>query len=265
MTFSWLTDTVTTDVERAVHYTLLWGLEAVDLRLVEGARVPHVNEEKLKRRLEDAELPVAAIEPGLFEGLVADRAAWLNDLALLPESTRFCRRMECPIVVVGGFAAGDDDDDLELAADAYRRAGKVAARDGVSLAILNAHDALMKTGQQLSTLLQMVDLPNVGAAWDPAAALRAGESPSAGLHAIARRVMHVRCSDGSSGAGGWMPAAIGSGDVGWEDQLRILAEAEYDGALALEMVVEPRKKQAVRVATWVIRAWREAERAAKGS
>lgn len=259
MIFSWLTDTVTSDVERAVHYTLLWGMEAVDLRLVEGARVPHVNEEKLRRRLEDAELPVAAIEPGLFEGPIRERAAWMNDLAMLPEATSFCRRIGCPVVVVGGFSDGDEND-LEAAADAYRRAGKSASRDSVAIAIVNTRDAAWNTGRKLSQLLQMVDLPNVGAAWNPAEALRAGEEPSDGLRALGNRVVHVRCADLTFENEQWIPAAVGSGDVGWTEQLQLLAESGYDRSIALEMLVEPRKKQAVRDATWIIRAWREAKR-----
>ena len=63
MLTAWLTDTVTSDLDRALHYTLLWGLEGVELRTVGGAedRVPFVNEAKLKRRLSEHELPVVAI------------------------------------------------------------------------------------------------------------------------------------------------------------------------------------------------------------
>ena len=54
MTPIWLTDTVTGDLDRALHYTSLWGLEGVELRTVGGPedRVPFVNEAKLRRRLE---------------------------------------------------------------------------------------------------------------------------------------------------------------------------------------------------------------------
>ncbi|MEM8558873.1 MAG: sugar phosphate isomerase/epimerase, partial [Bacteroidota bacterium] len=65
-----LTDTVTTDLDRALHYALLWGHEGLAIRTLgrHGERVPYVNEAKLKRRLDEHELPLVAVEPGLFEG-----------------------------------------------------------------------------------------------------------------------------------------------------------------------------------------------------
>ncbi len=37
MRIGWTTDTVTTDASRALHYTLLWGLEGVVLRAARKA------------------------------------------------------------------------------------------------------------------------------------------------------------------------------------------------------------------------------------
>ena len=87
MTTAWTTDVSTQDAARAVRQTLLWGLDGVALRTVGGARVPDVTEGPLRRRLQDAELPVVALDPGLFEG-DASRAAWLNDVAVLEEDER---------------------------------------------------------------------------------------------------------------------------------------------------------------------------------
>ena len=132
-----LTDTVTSDLDRALHYTLLWGLEAVELRTVGGAgdRVPFVNEAKLKRRLAEAEMPVAAVVPGMFEGPAGARAAWLNELAAFDETLHFCDRIGCRRVVVSAFAA--EEPSPEAAADALTRAGRAAARHGIEVAVLN--------------------------------------------------------------------------------------------------------------------------------
>ncbi len=73
----WLPDTVTLDLDRALHYTLLWGLEGIVLRTVGGEadRVPHVNEARLKRRLSEHDLPAVAVDPGLFEQPAERRGA----------------------------------------------------------------------------------------------------------------------------------------------------------------------------------------------
>src|SRR5690606_13981037 len=115
----WLTDTVTPDLDRALHYTLLWGLEGVVLRAVgiHDDREPHVNEAKLQRRLAEHDVPAVAVDPGLFEGPAGDRGAWMNDLALLPDVLAFCRRIGCGTVLVGALS-GDEG----LAVEALRRA-----------------------------------------------------------------------------------------------------------------------------------------------
>ena len=40
-----------------------------------GNRVPFVNEQQLRTRLAETELPVVAIDPGLFEGHAGEKAA----------------------------------------------------------------------------------------------------------------------------------------------------------------------------------------------
>ena len=81
----WLTDSVTPNLSRAVHYTLLWGLEGVVLRTVwtSDNRVPFVNEQQLRTRLQEADLPVVAIAPGLFEGHLREKAAGVVSWILL--------------------------------------------------------------------------------------------------------------------------------------------------------------------------------------
>ena len=212
----WLPDTITPDLDRAIHYTLLWGLEGLVLRTVGGRadRVPHVNEPRLKRRLSEHDLPAVAADPGLFEQSVEERGAWMNDLVLLDEVLAFCARIGCSRVLVGALPGAS-----ETAADALRQAGERAARRGCVLAVRNERGG-RPTGHALATLLAEVDHPAVRACWSPADALEAGEAAAAGLEALAGRVDMVIVRDGRRGAKGWEPAPLGEGDVGWASALR---------------------------------------------
>ena len=111
MRLAWITDTITADLDRALHYTLLWGLEAVVLRTVGrvGDRVPHVNEAKLRRRLVEHDVEAAAVDPGVLEASASDRALWLNDLAVLEETARFCRRIGCARILTGALPPESGD------------------------------------------------------------------------------------------------------------------------------------------------------------
>lgn len=254
-----LTDTITPNLDRALHYALLWGLEGVELRTVGGPgdRVPHVQEARLVRRLEEDEMPVVAISPGVFEGEAARRAEWLNEIAMLGETFRFCRRVGAPVVVVSGFAASSEAPVHDAAVEALRRAGDAAGRAGIGLAVLNETGMAHETGAALGALLDAVDHEAVGAAWDPAVAVAAGEAAAEGLAALGTRVRHVRCADVDA-AGEYV--AMGEGAVGWPAHAAALRRAGYEGAMSLEVHVHPRPRQGVRDAAALIQALRAAQK-----
>ena len=254
---AWLTDTVTHDLDRALHYSLLWGLEGVELRTVGGAsdRIPFVNEEKLQRRLAEHEMPVVAVVPGLFEGLAGERAVWLNELALIEETLAFCRRFGCSRVVVSGFAEAGPDGTGD-AAEALRRAGAAASRRGITLHVLNEVGMAHPTGTALADLLAAVAHPSVQAAWDPAAAAQAGEDPQAGLQAVVGHVGFVRCYNIVAQGARWIPASLHEGVVDWPAQLQTLHRADFDGPVSLAVHLKPKPKQGLRMATALIRMMR---------
>jgi sugar phosphate isomerase/epimerase len=254
MTISWLTDTVTSDLDRALHYTLLWGFEAVELRTVGTAadRVPHVNELRLRRRLEENEVPVSAIVPGLFEASVSDRHTWMNELAVLPETLAFCKRIGCATVVVSCFAAGDDAFKDRLC-EIFRRAGDAAAREGITLAVLNERGSSMETGAALAGLLSDVGHEAVRAAWDPVAAWQAGEDPAEGARQLAQDVQVLRLYGAAKQGSGSASVELADSEIDNEAQLRILGDAGFRGAVTCLVEAEPRAKTGLRDCTYLHR------------
>lgn len=272
---SLLADSVTFDIDRAVHYALLWGLEGLELRAVGGPndRVPFVNESKIRGRLLEGDLPVVAVHPPTFLGRIDDPAGRLNDLAQFEETLNFCRRLNCPRVVVSSFRLdGSDQDDQNAnpthkaidqqtatdeqwtaAAAALRQAGERAVRAEVTICVLNESGFVAPDGRRLAELLDVVDSGAVVAAWNPADALLAGEEPSAGLEHLRGRVGIVRCRNGVATGNGWEPRSIDSGEINWPDQIQRLAEVGFDGPLSLDIEVEPKATWGLRDATTIIR------------
>lgn len=264
MITAWTTDVVTPDLSRAVHYTLLWGLEGVALRTVGGPgdRVPFVNEAVLRRRLDEAELPVVAVDPGLFEGPARARAGWLNDLDALLDVVQFCGRVGCGVIRVGALSPAAPAE-REAAAEGLRRAGDVAAAGGVRLAVRNEAGSGIGTGAALAGLLGAAAHPALGADWRPADALAAGEDPADGLRALAEAGVEVTCvgvRDGRAEAGGWAEAVPGEGAVGWEGLLGALRTAGFDGPLVLDAMPGPVRTHGLRTATALIHVERAARR-----
>jgi sugar phosphate isomerase/epimerase len=260
----WLTDTVTSDLKRAVHYTNLWGLHGLELRTVGGPddRIPFVNERQIRERLEGTDLLLGSVVPSMFEGPVSDRAAWMNDLLRFEETLKLCNRIECPRVTISPFAA-EPDVSLDEVVDPLRRAGDKAEEYGVLVAVRNGPETACPTGAALADVLAQVGHSHVRAAWNPAGALRAGEHPIDGLTALTGFVTLVRCSDGRvTDDGHWEDALIGEGNVGWREQFDLLHAQDFRGPVSMEVYVEPRPESGLHCATNLVHMLRDVRAAA---
>ena len=267
MQTAWITDTVTEDAPRAIHYTLLWGLDGVVLRTVGGPedRVPFINEARIRNRLIEADLSVAAVDPGLFEAAISRRAAWMNDLVRFDETTAFCRRMGCPLVLVGALAEPEGAYEVDAVASVLRRAGDAAQRAGLALAVRNEVGGHCASGERLAEVLAAVDHAHVGAAWSPADALEAGADPQTGLRAFRHAgasLRYVSIRDGRWHDGAWVDCPLGEGDVQWEEHLAHLSELGFQGVLALDLRGASRVQTGLADATALIQAVRKLKRAA---
>ena len=259
------TDTVTGDLARAVGYTLLWGLEGVALRSVGGERVPFVNEAAVRRRLAADDLPVAAVDPGLFEGSAERRAVWMNDVVAFEDTASFCRRVGCGVVRVGALGTGGD---MSARVEALRALGTAAARHGLRLAVRNEAGTAVATGADLGALLAAVGLANVGADWHPAEACRAGDEPLAGLDALLAQAT-VTCvaavDEAPADDGVLVDVPVGEGRLEWAAQLARLARAGFDGPLVLAVPGRPAGAAGMASAAALVRLARGAVREARGA
>ncbi len=250
MMTAWTTDTATSDAARAVRLTLLWGLDGVVLRTVGGGRVPEITEGPLRRRLDEAEVPVLAIDPGLFEGRAASRAGWLDDLDALDAVAAFCTRFGCGVVRLGALAA---DPDTAHAAGALHQAGDRAARHGLRLAIRNEAGTAVATGRALADLLRAADHPALGADWRPADALEHGEAPAQGLAALAEAGQVPICVS-------VVDALRGGEGMDWNEHLRALSAAGAEGPLVIDRLPHPARTAGLATATALVQAARTAGR-----
>lgn len=240
---SLLTDTVSSDVRRATDTALLWGLEAVALRTIGRERVPNTNESRLRKVVEEAEMPVVWVDPGLFEGAAASRAGVLNDLEGLREVAPFCARLGCAVVAVGALA--EIPRSVPEAARALRQVGEVAAGLGLRVAIRNSAEA--SSAIELAVLVREVAHPAVGALWDVAASLAAGDDPAEAAHMLTEAGLFGVESDEAVALDG---AAVSA-----------LARVGYDGPVVLAF--SGPADDGLDVSTALIRSIRQARRAAR--
>lgn len=290
-------NSVTTDLERALRYTMLWGLDGVELCMIKSNRVPNVNEAQLRHHLgwieeeeedlddfweedegeedeEEEPMSITAIAPGLFECTVSDKLAWLNDLMLLDEAIRFCQRLNCSTIVVSSFGAEEGvslTDALADMAKVLRRAGDKAAAHDMTLVVLNEGGMMAETGEALAELIQATNHAHVKAAWQPVVALQLGGDPQKGIEALIQvessevegsevessAIGLVRVQNGKWNGKRWQHSALEQGDVNWQKQLQTLFSKEFEGILSLGVFTEDKGKQGLRDATYLIQSVRK--------
>lgn len=234
---------MTPDLRRALRFTLLWGLDGVVLRSVGSARVPDLNEAQLRIRLESEEVDIAAVDPGLFESPVEDRAVWMDDLQQLDDVVAFCRRFDCSTILTGGFPTSDQSGVVDILKRAASRIGDL------KLAIRSAD---RPSDHDLAEILSAVDNPQVTACWDPAK----GPAPLDRLDAVKNHlgVIIVRDVDASGNR-----ANFAEGVVPWREILERLVADDYTGVLAMDLTgATPR--DALRSATSLLYMIREVKK-----
>lgn len=146
MVASWLTDVFTTDLDRALHYTHLWGFEWIELRTVGGRseRVPDVNIKKLVRRLHEQDIQVAAIRPSLLESPIADSLAWRNELSDFGEIARFCEKVRVDRIILAPFTAACSASPDQIS-EALHALDRKCASAGITATIQHGPDTAFST------------------------------------------------------------------------------------------------------------------------
>ncbi|MBT8399703.1 MAG: hypothetical protein KJO98_04445 [Rhodothermia bacterium] len=261
MKLGWLPDSLTTDVAAMAEMSLLWGLDGVVLRAVDGDRqqVPFVNERRVRERLLKNEVEIVAVEPGLFEGDLGDRSEWLNEVYSVTPIVEFCGRMGCRVIQASAFSSSDeagDNPDLDLP---FRKLVEQVQND-IVFAIKNDIDSRIARTDQLRDLvlrlLQEAHKPVISASWCPASSLLADDQPAAYAREMASMASIVRCRDLSDGLQGFVP--FGAGVVPWPEIFADLAVAGFDGTLVLDFPPGTSRSAGLRSATLLITTWRRA-------
>ncbi|HRK74987.1 MAG TPA: TIM barrel protein, partial [Rhodothermales bacterium] len=232
------------------------GLEGVMLRTVEQGRVPHLNLPRLRHHLDEAEMPVMAVSPGLFESSVFDTQQWMNDLFLLDEVLTFTKKMNCPLIEVSAFSSPETPQErstaFKKAVQVLQKAGDRAAKAQTTLAVLNEEGSISATSTQLAELLSQVNHPNVRAAWSPYTAMRLGEDIKTATQRIAGMTESVRLRDGIIQPSGWKEKVLGTGDLNLPEILSVLHKTGFRGLFVQEVFTEPKGPTGLHSATALI-------------
>jgi sugar phosphate isomerase/epimerase len=228
-----ITDEIDPALTRALDVCEELGIDAVELRTLDGVQVVERSEGELdaiRGELDRRGFAVCAIASPFLK---CGRRENQDDV--LAGTLRAAVALGAPVVRAFGYwREPDPAAAMPDLGRALHDATAQARAAGVTLALENEHECNVATAAEALAALGAADAEHLWVIWDPGNA--AMLDPSAwnglgGLDTIVERVAHVHLKDVSS-AGEW--TRIGDGIVDFRLQLDCLARAGYDGFFSFE-------------------------------
>lgn len=255
MKLSVITDEITQDFERALDIMGEYGVVHAELRGLWGTNIADLDAEQVKRAkraMAERGVTVSCLSTPFFKcDLDADEATVAGRMHLakarsLSEQMELLRRC-CDLAHQFGtglirvftfWRKGEMTPAIEARiVDAFDEPVKIAAQEGVTLALENEHACYVGTGAEAARILSELNAPQVRACWDPGNAFCAGERPYPdGYEAVRPFVAHVHIKDAALGPDGktlrW--TVVGEGQIDYVGHFAALRRDNYAGFISLE-------------------------------
>jgi sugar phosphate isomerase/epimerase len=228
-----ITDEIDPGLGRALDVCEELGLEAVELRTLDGRQVVDHSDEELaaiRAELDRRRLPVCALASPFLK---CDRGE--PQEAVLERAIRAATALGAPLVrAFGWWREPDPAAALPDLGPALRDAAARVRDAGLTLVLENEHECNVATAAEARAALDAARAPTLKLIWDPGNAAMldpAGWHGLGGLDLVVHDVAHVHVKDVSE-EGAW--TRIGDGIVDFRSQLARLEASGYDGYLSFE-------------------------------
>jgi sugar phosphate isomerase/epimerase len=234
-----ISDEVSQDLRAVAKFARKHGLSGIEIRSAWGLSffelVDKVDEVKNVVREFGLEVPVLASP--FFKASLGDEKEYRKHLELLRKAINMARELECGII--RGFAfwrKGSLKDHEEEVLRRFDEPLDIIRENQIVLAIENEPSTFITNGKILAWLINKLKCEYVRAVWDPGNELMdpEREDPFKGYVLIKDKIIHVHLKDGVRRNDEVEFKPIGEGEVGIEDQLKMLISDNYNEYVSLE-------------------------------
>jgi sugar phosphate isomerase/epimerase len=253
------------------------GMNAAELRVVDGRNVLDLSPDELKRAkhfLDAAELPVVSIASPILKcvlpnGPELDRRFHQDAFASKHTFDDQPRLMEHAIEVAQFFGASiirvfsywrtvKPELCLDAIIEALSRAARLAETEDLIVGLENEHACNIATAAEATRVLDFLPHANLKLVWDPANALISGEDPYPGGYSLLKkdRIIHVHAKDCHMEGDTAVFGPLGTRHVRWKEQIEALLADAYKGFISLETHwpgPDGNKFEASRICGWNLR------------
>jgi sugar phosphate isomerase/epimerase len=223
------TNEIHADFEEAVRIGRSWGIRNYEFKYMWGrpSRIPRVTPEQEKiiyDTFESNGLTCAALSPGTFMKPYS-RELYDADLAILDKTFSMARRLKTNLIVVFSFGRGVAPAGAAMPpeqVEALREAARRAADQGMVLALENMEGQWADTAENTRKVLEAVAHLAYRLNWDPANAVRAGDTTAypKGYEAVKQYMVHFHLKNiiRTAEKADW--SVIPIGDIDYDAHLR---------------------------------------------
>ncbi len=145
------------------------------------------------------------------------------------------RSMKCPYVRLDASSETDPEAARENAVDHIGRVIDSATKAGVTLLVETG--GIFSDTEYLRDTLNIFANDSLAVLWDPAATVKAGESPEKTVQNLGAYIECVHLSDYTEEDGNYIPALVGEGELPMREIMDALRSVSYDGYLSA--IVDP--------------------------
>lgn len=221
------------DMEAAFQWAAACGYDGLEISAIDGMSehliLDHWQQTapRIKELSKQYELPITAMEQPS------------QDAQKMEQAFAAAEKIGIPVVNCCPGGKSDDESSLQASIDSLGKLANQARQFGITLCV-KAHvgQAVYNTETTLR-VLEAINSPAFGLDMDPSHIHRAGENPVEALSAVASRMKHVHirdCKGRQQGPGTPELQANGRGDIDLFGFIRVLHEADYKGAVNLEII-----------------------------
>ena len=235
------------DFATAAKYIAMSGYDGVEIAALEG-KSKHLDLDRWKEQASDLKKIVSDNNLEFLATEVGD-----IDEDRLTKAFEAAAEIGIPVVTIGpGPGESDSEDDLKRNLEKIAAMAEKAESFGVTLCMKAHVNAPIYSTPTTLRAMEAITSPAFGINMDPSHIHRANENPEEALPQVLSRVKHIHirdCKGRQSGPGEPADQACGRGDINLMAYCKVLVDADYSGAMCLEIIGAQEYDDLARVST----------------